>query len=85
MAQLKEAENRAIQEGLIHPNVSIKYVTFDDKCEQEYATSFSMFAYFDNCVHVAFGPICDLCVGKWQCLAVSEILIDNVSIAQYLL
>lgn len=65
MAQLKQAEKQAREEGLIHPNVSIEYETFDDKCEQQFATSVSVFAYFDYCVHVAFGPICDLCVGKW--------------------
>lgn len=81
MAQLKEAENQAREEGLIHPNVVINYIPFDDKCEQQFATSVSVFAYFDHCVHVAFGPICDLCIGKSSCLATSGILIDSVSIA----
>lgn len=62
--ELRNAEIQAREEQLIHPDVIIKYVPFDDKCEQQFATSVSVFANFDYCVHVVFGPICDLCVGK---------------------
>lgn len=62
MLELAELEARKRQ--LIPPNVSIKWIQYDDKCDPSYATISAMDGYGMDCSHVLFGPTCEYALGE---------------------
>lgn len=64
MPVLELAEREVRRRQLLPPNLSIKWIQHDDKCDASYATISAMDGYGIDCSHVLFGPACEFALGK---------------------
>uniref|UniRef100_A0A182T9U6 Receptor ligand binding region domain-containing protein n=1 Tax=Anopheles maculatus TaxID=74869 RepID=A0A182T9U6_9DIPT len=62
---LEKAEGFIRREGIIPTDVAIRWIPFDDRCEQARATVMAMDGTgSDSCGHLILGPSCDFALGK---------------------